>query len=100
MAGDHRRVPAGAACAAAGIVVVGRRLLVVLLLDVHAPHVVAGTGRDVLGGEHGRVHRVVLVVVAVHSVSTDGMDVGRALVEPFDDAGHVVLVVLVVGRIR
>ena len=32
--------------------------------------------RDVLCGEHGRVHRVILVVVAVHAVAPDGMHVG------------------------
>src|SRR6266702_4399852 len=99
MAGDDRRIPAGAASATGGVVLF-RRLLVVLLFDVHAPDVVAGAGGDVLGREHRRVHRVVLVVVAVHAVAPDGVDVRRAVVEPLDDAGHIGLVVLVVEGIR
>src|SRR5579875_976712 len=43
----------------------GRHLLVVLGFDVHRPDVVVGPGDDVLHREHGGVHGVVLVVVAV-----------------------------------
>ena len=46
-------------------------LLVVLLLHVDVPDVVGGPGGDVLHREHGRVHGVVLVVVAVHAVAPD-----------------------------
>src|SRR5204862_3919483 len=96
---DDGRIPTSATGATTRIVVVGR-LFVVLLLDVHAPHVVLRAGGDVLGREHRRVHRVVLVVVPVHPVATDGMDVGGAVLQPFDDARNVGLVVLVVERIR
>src|SRR4051794_25744889 len=54
-------------CVAPGAAVLGPfrcLLLVVLGLDVHRPDVVVGA-EDVLDGEHGRVHRVVLVVVLV-----------------------------------
>src|SRR3546814_3107856 len=51
-------------------------LLVVLGVDVHVPDVVIGT-EDVLDRQHGRVHRVVLVVVAVHAIAPDGVDVDR-----------------------
>src|SRR5205823_2606746 len=53
----------------------GRELLllfVVLLLDVDRPDVVVGA-EDVLHREHGREHRVVLVVVLVHAVAPDGV---------------------------
>ena len=54
-------------------------LLVVLLLDVDVPHVVGGALHDVLDRQHGRVHRVVLVVVAVHAVAPDRLHVGGVL---------------------
>ncbi len=53
-----------------------RDFLVVLLFDVHRPDVVVGA-EDVLHAEHRGVHRVVLVVVAVHAVATDRVHVGR-----------------------
>ena len=59
----------------------GDLLLVVLLLDVHVPHVVVGA-EDVLDREHRGEHRVVLVVVAVHAVASDRMHVGRVLGDP------------------
>src|SRR5438105_1651214 len=79
----------GGACraAAAGSVsdvalaVSGVTLLVVLLVDVDTPDVVIGA-EDVLHRQHRGVHRMVLVVVAVHAVAADGIDVGRVLLEP------------------
>ena len=74
--GHDRRVPAGAGRRPAGVV-----LLVVLLFDVDRPDVVVGTV-DVLDGQHGRVHGVVLVVVLVHAVAAHRVDVGGVLLEP------------------
>src|SRR5213078_375832 len=90
--GDHGGVAAGTPRPAPRVVALGlvdRGRLVVLLLDVHAPDVVVRAGGDVLGRQHRRVHRVVLVVVPVHAVAADGVDVRRAVVEPLDDVGHV-----------
>src|SRR3954470_19408888 len=70
VAGDHRGVAAGATRTGGR-----RRLLVVLLLDVDLPHVIGRTVDDVLDGEHRRVHGVVLVVVAVHAVAADRVNV-------------------------
>jgi hypothetical protein len=72
---------------------------VVFLLDVDGPDVVVGAAGDVLGGEHRGVHRVVLVVVAVHAVAADGMHVGRVLRQPVDDCRHVGFVGLVIERV-
>src|SRR4029079_6002819 len=77
LAGEHRRVAAGARVLGS----LGRLLLVVLGLDVHRPDVVIGA-HDVLDGEHGGVHRVVLVVVLVHPVATEGPDVGGVVGQP------------------
>src|SRR5690606_23361094 len=96
VAGDHRGVAPGAALAAPG----GCLLLVVLLLDVDLPDVVGGAGGDVLGGEHGRVHRVVLVVVPVHAVAAHRVHVRRAVLQPLAHALHVGLVALVVEGVR
>src|SRR3712207_3153908 len=57
-------------------------LLVVLLLDVHGPGVVVLALEDVLDREHRREHGVVLVVVLVHPVPPDGVDVGGVLGQP------------------
>src|SRR5678816_514462 len=65
---DDRRVAAGPGCASTRIEVDLRGLFVVLLFHVHAPHVVLRAARDVLGRQHRGVHRVILVVVAMHSV--------------------------------
>src|SRR5688572_24961859 len=61
--GDDRRIATGALAARGHVA-----RLVVLLFDVHGPDVVVGS-EQVLHGEHGREHRVVLVVVLVHPVA-------------------------------
>src|SRR5262249_48912893 len=61
--------------------VVARLLLVVLLFDIHRPHVVVRT-EDVLDRQHRGIHRVILVVVTVHAVTADGIHVGRVLGDP------------------
>src|SRR6478736_1828136 len=103
IAGDDRRAAAGALVA--DRLVVGRAdgrglLLVVLLLAVHLPHVVDRAGHDVLDREHRGVHRVVLVVVAVHAVAADRVHVGGAVGEPLAHALHVGLVAVVVEGVR
>src|SRR5262249_32732187 len=57
-------------------------LLVVLRLGVHGPDVVVRAVEMVKGGEDRRPHRVVLVVVAVESVPSEGLQV----LEPRDVA--------------
>ena len=76
---QNRRIPARAGTAVRPAPV--RPLLVVLLFHVHRPDVVCRPV-DVLDGEHGRVHGMVLVVVLVHAVAADGVHVGGVAVEP------------------
>ena len=54
----------------------------------------------VLDRQHGRVHRVVLIVVLVHPVATHRVDVGRLGLEPLADGVDVGLVAEVVVRVR
>src|SRR3954454_21927472 len=89
----------GAAGATFGRVALGRAGLVVLLLDVDLPDVVRHAVGDGLHREHRGVHRVVLVVVLVHAVAADRVDVRRVGVEPATEHVDVLAVVLVVDRI-
>src|SRR5687768_6030974 len=72
--------------------------LVVRLLDVDLPDVVVGA-EEVLHGQEGRVHRVVLVVVLVHPVAPHGVHVGGVVGEPGPQHVDVLLVGLVVGGV-
>ena len=71
----------------------------VFLFHIDRPDVVVGTVQ-VFDGQHRCVHRVVLVVVLVHAVAANEMDVGSFGIDPRTDRGHVVLVFEVVVRIR
>src|SRR3954470_11529673 len=82
-----------------GRVAVGRAGFVVFLLDVDLPDVVRHAVGDGLHREHRGVHRVVLVVVLVHAVAADRVDVRSVGVEPGTEHDDVVAVVLVVDRI-
>src|SRR4051794_3035450 len=81
----------------AGGLLVGLRFLVIFLLDVHRPEVVA-LSQDVLHREHCGQHRMVLVVVAVHAVAADDLQV-REIVEPLADDAKSVAIMLVIDRI-
>lgn len=58
-------------------------LLVVFLFHVDVPDVrlVGAALLDVVDGGHGRQHRVVLVVIAVHAVAADEEQVGNRVDE-------------------
>ena len=71
----------------------------VLGLDIDLPHVVGGAVDDVLDGEHRRVHRVVLIVVAMHAVAAHRVDIGDVRVEPASQHIDVVVVGGVVHRV-
>src|SRR5688500_4591595 len=52
-----------------------RAFLVVFGILVHAPDVeLAGAGQDVLHGEHGGHHGVILIVVLVHPIAADDVE--------------------------
>ena len=65
---------------------------VVLLLDIHLPDIVRRSV-DVVDGQHGGVHRVVLVVVLVHPISTNEVQIWCDPLEIAGDLGHILSVV-------
>src|SRR3954447_7893787 len=71
--------------------------LMIFLLDVHRPQVVTFP-EDVLHRKHGGEHRMVLVVVAVHAVAADHLDVGE-VVEPLANRAQGIAIMLVIDRI-
>ena len=74
-------------------------LLVIFLVDIDLPNVMGRVIHDVFDCKHCRVHRMVLVVVAMHAVSTDGTHVRSAFVNPLSKFLNIGLVPLVVERI-
>src|SRR5205823_7118757 len=68
--------------------------LVVLLLDIDRPQVVA-LAQDILHREHRGEHRMILVVVAVHAIAADRLQVGE-IVEPFADNPECIGIFLIV----
>jgi len=71
---------------------------VILLFNIDGPHVM-GSAVDVVDGQHCGEHRVILVVVLVHAVSTDEVHVWHVLVEVVCNDLDVRLVVAVVVRV-
>ena len=77
----------------------GSLLLVIFLVDIDLPNVMGRVIHDVFNCKHCRVHRMVLVVVAMHAVSTNGAHVRSAFVNPLSKFLNIGLVPLVLERI-
>ena len=71
----------------------------IFLFDVDFPDVVGRAIHDVLHGQHRGVHRVVLIVVAMHAVTANWVNIGCAIVEPLAQTLHIGFVTLVVERV-
>src|SRR5206468_5400089 len=56
-------------------------------------------GDNVFGAKHGRHHGVILVVVFVHAVATDEMQIGITAVQFFANGLDMLGVIIVVNRI-
>ena len=81
----------------AGRIVVHALEFVVLEVRIHRPDVV-GFAVQVRHGEHGRVHRVILVVVFVHAIPADRVQIGDRIQETAHD-GEMVGVRRIVNRV-
>jgi len=78
---------------------VRQELFVVLRLGIDAPEIVLLMEQEVPGRQHARQHRMILVVVAMQPVATDGLEI----LEPVDErpnGGQAIAVAGIVDRIR
>src|SRR5262249_30394574 len=73
--------------------------LLIIPLDAYSPLVVY-RAHDVLAGAHRRVHGVVLVVVLVHAIPADRVEIADVCKEPLPDETQRSFVGLVVDRVR
>ena len=69
-------------------------------LDIYLPNVVTRTIDEVFDGEHCRVHGMVLIVVAVHSVTANRVNIASALSKPAAQRVDIFFVEGVVHRVR
>jgi len=82
---NYGGVTTGTPCSTTRIVLSELGFLMVDILDVYAPHIMMRAEGNVLSGQHGSEHRVILIVVPVHAVAADWMNVGDALIQPVHD---------------